>query len=159
VVVTDILVRIRNDYAKFFAHGVEPDRFPKNLPKYKDDSLLFELKKSDPEFLKSFNIPDTAEYRIVPVPLNLADFGSLLIEKNIPEDERKLLEELYGAVIFNNDITKSMIISASPQMEYVFKKWEKSSIKRCQLTSVGKVLAISYLKNIGVELEFDKWLG
>lgn len=145
VMINDLLGNIREEYAVFFAHGITIERFPKNLQKYRDDESLFKPKATDPSWL-------------VPVPLNKTLFQDLLISKEVPEEDIKLLVELYGAVIFNTDITKGMIVDSCQKMETVFTKWGRSSIKNCQLTSVGKVLAISYLRNIGVNLDFDKWL-
>ena len=140
----DLVDHIRNSYALFFVNKLAVERFPINLKKYLDDDALF------------FYSDD--RLKVSPTSLNATEFKKLLTSKNVPEQEIKLLDELYGSLIFNKDITKNMIIDVSPDMKIVFEKWGRSGVERWQLTSVGKVLAVSYLRHLRIDLDYGTWL-
>lgn len=141
----DLLDLLRSSYALFFVNKLASDRFPKNLTKYLErDYDLFFLNED--------------QSKISPTSLNSTEFKKLMASKQVPEQDFKLLDELYGSLIFNKDITKNMITDASPEMKNVFEKWARSHMERWQLTSVGKVLAVSYLRHLGLGIEYGVWL-
>lgn len=79
---------------------------------------------------------------------------------SISADDKKKAIALHNKYVPNERDVKALLISQAPNMEIFFNRWKESVAQRAHLTSVGRALAISYLRSQGeTTYSFDTWLG
>lgn len=87
----------------------------------------------------------------------------LLIEKmntsNLEKEIQNKLIAFFTKTTFSNPELKQYLLSVNSKMENVFNVWEKSLIKKLELSSVGVAIAhANYRRKTGVTLDLSQWI-
>lgn len=68
------------------------------------------------------------------------------------------ISTFFGVEVPSDPNKLESLISSVPTFGEIQKIWDLSPICRCNLTSVGKVIAITYIKDNGLDLSYDTWI-
>ena len=126
------LISIRNNYETILV-----DKYPELFLKCKEDNEMLYI---------DFE--------------NNKELQKKLDKLNVIESERSQINNLIeNKFTMNDSEIKQKILSLVPQFDKIFDGWENSTIKHLSLTSVGIVLAATYIKqNMDAEIDMSIWI-
>jgi len=135
----------RENYFFIFDKEVQPDQ-------------IEDLKLNGLEIAKIFTKkPEEKTYRI---PYHKNAFPKFLEKEGITDPKKSKIIQLRNRLCLNDNEIKEFLGSKTSLGEELVKTWDNSRIKNLSLTSVGKLIAITYYKQItGSPLNVDIWIN
>lgn len=133
-------------------------------------SFLF-VKRIDAEVIDELKLPDsfisdamtyevdTKTYQINKVR-NVSDLQVLLEKHLTPIELRERVVSLYNSNLCNNSEMQTEVSKRLPELEPYLSAIQNTSLSKLTLTSVGLMVAISYIEqSTGVKLDISKWIN
>ena len=91
--------------------------------------------------------------------MDVETLNERLNEKNINEDLRNKIRELYDSTTMTGQEIKDYLKLVNPLTEKLFKVWEEVSFKKLEITSVGIAIAhANYRRKTGQTMDLSIWI-
>ncbi len=144
---TDIGAVFREHYSGLFSRGFTDNEVPAELSNLVSNSNVI---------VSCLQDPTRKQFRA----LNSQALEKVLNEAGVTADQKSRALGLHANTIPDADSCVELICKQSPGMNSFFKRWKESLSPNTSLTSVGRALAISYLRSQGqTSYSFDTWLS